>query len=192
MCQSPYVKSNYQRVPGDYYPTIDKRCVYALLQHFKIKKTDTIFDVCAPQGSGIIDTLREVGKQNAFCKPDSFEEKIRADWIITNPPYDRKLVDPIIERQIERIRRNEVSVFACLLRNNFDHAKSRQHIFKDETLYFGQVKMLFRPRWIEKSKGSPIHNYVWHIWSTAAGSEKGRNAFVRYPFVMYADGELHE
>lgn len=187
MAQSPYVKSNYPRVPGDYYPTLDKRCVYALLQSFTIPKDAIIFDVCAPQGSGIIDTLNEQGRQNAFCKPDAFEEMVAADWIATNPPFSRPLVDQIIERQIERVRRNEVSGFACLLRTNFDHAKSRQHIFKDEPLYFGQIKMLFRPEWFKvKKKKGPIHNYVWHIWHY---SLKGRTGS---PFVMYADGDLHE
>lgn len=186
MTQSPYVKSKYPRVPGDYYPTIDRRCVYALLQHFKIKKTEIIFDVCAPQGSGIIDTLKATGLDNAFCKPDAFEETIMADWIITNPPYSRPLVDQIIERQIERVRQNHVSVFACLLRANFDFAKSRQHIFKNNFLYFGQVKMLFRPRWIKKSKGSPIHNYVWQIWANPKLMK------CDYQITLYADGDLYE
>jgi hypothetical protein len=181
MTQPPYVKSNYPRIPGDYYPTIDPRCVYALLQHIEIKKSHTVFDVCAPQGSGIINTLKATGWENAFCKPDAFEDLIMCDLIVTNPPFTRPLVDMIIERQIERVRHNQVSLFACLLRANFDFAKSRQTIFKDE-LYFGQIKMTFRPYWSEERKSAPIHNFVWHIWA---------NSSKKFPVVFYADGELH-
>jgi hypothetical protein len=187
MPQPPFVKSNYPRVPGDYYPTIDERCVYALLHHGRIGKKEIIFDVCAPQGSGIIETLKKTGYENSFCKPDAFEENVFADWIVTNPPYDRKLVDLIIERQIERVRYNKVTGFACLLRANFDFAKSRQHLFREEILYYGQIKMLFRPYWSEERKAEPIHNYVWHIWHRTTI----KHTF-GYPFVMYADGELHE
>lgn len=186
MAQSPYVKSNYPRVPGDYYPTIDPRCVNSLLQCVSIRKDLVIFDVCAPQGSGIIDALQEKGRFNSFCKPDAFEKFIAADWVVTNPPFTRPLVDQIIERQIERVRHNEVSGIACLLRSNFDHAKSRQRIFKDEPLYFGQIKMLFRPLWFKVKKKGPIHNYVWHIWHHSLEGRAGS------PFVMYADGDLHE
>ena len=185
MTQSPYVKSNFPRVPGDYYPTIDKRCVYALLQHFPLKRTDMIFDVCAPQGSGIIDALKETGRENSFCKPDAFEETILADWIVTNPPYVRPLVDEIIERQIERVRHNQVTWFACLLRANFDFAKSRKHIFEDEPLYYGQIKMRFRPYWSKERTSEPIHHFVWHVWYSY-------NVRLSHPFTMYADGDLHE
>ncbi|MBK8467698.1 MAG: hypothetical protein IPL32_17935 [Chloracidobacterium sp.] len=188
MTQSPYVKSNYPRVPGEYYPTIDPRCVNALLECVSIRKDLVIFDVCAPQGSGIIDALQACGRQNAFCKPDAFEKFIAADWVVTNPPFTRPLVDQIIERQIERqierMRHNEIGGFACLLRSNFDHAKSRQHIFKNEPLYSGQIKMLFRPLWFKIKKKGPIHNYVWHIWKY---SEEPL-----YKTVNYADGDLHE
>ncbi|MBI5954346.1 MAG: hypothetical protein HY865_22035 [Chloroflexi bacterium] len=185
MAQPPYVKSNFPRVPGDYYPTIDKRCVYALLQHLPVRKQQIIFDVCAPQGSGIISTFKELGYSGSFCKPDAFDEVVMADWIATNPPFTRPLVDQIIERQIERVRHNHVGGFACLLRSNFDFAKTRKHIFQNEPLYYGKIQMLFRPYWFEKREGDkePIHHYVWHIWR-----------YSREPFynktIMYADGTL--
>lgn len=187
MAQSPYVKSNFPRVPGDYYPTIDKRCVYALLQCAPILKQQIIVDVCAPNGSGIISTLKEVGYENSFCKPDAFEDMIFGNWIATNPPYTRPLVDQILERQIIRVCHNHFDGFASLHRANFDFAKSREYLFKDNPYYFGQIKMCFRPYWAVKTKESngPIHNFVWHIWR----STKRESIF---PATMYADGDLHE
>ena len=187
MVQPPYVKSNYPRVPGDYYPTIDRRCVYAFLQYFPKSKQKIIVDICAPQGSGIIDALKEVGYENSFCKPDAFEDMIFGNWITTNPPYTLPLVDQILERQIERVIHNHFDGFASLHRANFDFAKKRKHLFEDCQYYFGQIKMTFRPYWAEKTKDSngPIHNFVWHIWlSTKRKTE--------FPVVMYADGDLHE
>lgn len=157
----PYVHSNYPRIPGDDYKTIDKRCIYGLLEHFSI--SGICLDVCSPGGSGIVLALKEQGI-SARGTNDAFEESIKADWIVTNPPYTRGLVDKIIWRQIGRVIKKEVHVFACLLRSNFDFAVSRTDMFMNCPYYLGQIKLLFRPWWSDDRKAQPIHNYVWHIW----------------------------
>jgi hypothetical protein len=176
--QSAFVKSNFPRIPEDFYPTIDKRCTYALLEHFR--PNGLSIDPCAPNGSGIIDTLKECGfdgvnlpdaNYNGIDLPNLTNGKGSLPgehWITTNPPYDRSIVDDIINRQIERVETKEVSTFACLLRSGFDHAKSRIEMFRNNPFYYGQIKLLFRPVWItpkpgEKTTG-PIHQFCWHIW----------------------------
>lgn len=157
---SPFVKSNFKRVPGDFYPTIDSRCVRALLA----KITDIrgpIVDCCSPDGSGIVDELVRLG-HNAFCVPDAFGD-ISARWIITNPPYSKDIVLPILERQVARVADLDCYGFASLMRTGFDHAKRYNHLFISP-FYAGQIKLLFRPWWSEDHKQAPIHNYTWHIW----------------------------
>ena len=175
--KEPYVHSNYERVPGDHYPTIDKRCIYGLLEYFEPKGLSV--DVCAPDGSGIIDTLKECGFRGE-CKGDAFADALSMEWIITNPPYERPLVDNIIRRQIQRLEAGEVYGLAILLRANFDFAKSRVDMF-DHRLYAGQVKLRFRPWWSESRKAQPIHNYVWQLW--LKGSQR------EHPRIYYSFGE---
>jgi hypothetical protein len=121
-----------------------------------------IVDPCAPNGSGIVDQLRAAGF-NAVGLPDAMGE-FSGDWIITNPPYDRRIVDKIMTRQIERVAAGEFAGFASLNRAGFDFAKSRVDMFANCPQYFGQIKLLFRPYWTESRKAQPIHNYCWHIW----------------------------
>lgn len=167
----PYVQSNFERKANDDYQTIDPRCVRALVN--TVPMAGKIVDCCAPNGSGIVDELKMLG-QNAVCVADAFSD-FEADWIVTNPPYTKGLVDEILTEQIVRIQLAEVVGFAALLRNNFDFAKSRYDMFTIPQ-YHGQVHMMFRPYWSTEKKAEPIHNFVWHIWRINNYGEP----FVRY------------
>jgi len=177
---SQFTKSNYARIPEDFYPTVDPRCIYAFLEHFQ--PSGPSIDVCAPTGSGIVDTLNNCGYSahfdhdalNGQYSPGAYQ------WIITNPPYTRPLVDDIITHQIERVESSQVYGVAVLLRSYFDHAKSRTAMFRDCPLYAGQIRLLFRPLWKKKEPGDhgPIHNFVWHIW----------HRDVDYPRIWWSEG----
>ena len=67
----PFVHSSYERKAEDDYQTIDTRCIKALLGTWTI--VDPIVDCCAPHGSGIVDTLRAMGR-DASGVPDAFGE----------------------------------------------------------------------------------------------------------------------
>lgn len=181
--QSPFVKSNYPRRKNDHYPTIDSRCVDALLNS-GVSQFNYIWDCCSINGSGILDRLRFLNRivyqgKNAYT-PNPFPKK-RIDWIISNPPYKRGEVDKIIAAQVERIKSGQINGVAMLLRTGFDHAKSYQYLFRYCPQYAGQIKLTFRPIWIKgKQKASPIHNYAWHIWNQLAESQDA-------PFVLYSE-----
>jgi hypothetical protein len=174
MAAVPFVHSNFERVANDFYPTIDSRCVYGFLEHFT--PDGLCVDVCAPDGSGIVDTLKACGYK-ADGLPDAFAENIIAQWITVNPPYKRGLVDEIINRQIQRLENKEVYGLAVLLRSNFDFAKGRKAMF-DHPLYYGQIKLRFRPWWSEDRTAQPIHNYVWQLWKIGESR----------PAVLFANG----
>lgn len=165
MTNKTFMNSGYARVAGDNYKTIDSRCTYAFLEHFH--PTGMCVDVCSPSGSGIVDTLLDCGYL-ALGLPDAFAEHLGygAEWIISNPPYTRDLVDKIIWRQIKRLIDGEVKGVAMLMRWQFDHSASRRLMFALNDYYFGQIKTLFRPRWFEKRPGDSqgMHPFIWHIW----------------------------
>lgn len=155
---SPYVQSNFPRIADDNYQTVDSRCVRALVETINI--TGEIVDCCSLNGSGIVSFLTYMGYQ-ASGVSDAFI-LFGGDWVVSNPPYKRGIVDKIIWAQIKRIN-NPCEGVAMLLRNNFDFAKSRYEMFTHPT-YYGQIHMMFRPWWSESRDAQPIHNYVWHIW----------------------------
>lgn len=172
----PYVHSKYKRIEDDNYQTVDKRCVKGLVETTFIH--GKVIDVCSPNGSEIVNALRELGHE-AYGYDDAFIGLVLGSWIITNPPYKKGIVDEIVWRQIQRVEKGEVVGFAVLLRTNFDHAKTRKGMFS-HPLYFGQVKLCFRPYWTEERKHSPIHNYVWHIWRGDTNIDYPIMPYVRY------------
>jgi hypothetical protein len=119
-----------------------------------------IVDCCSPSGSGIVTRLTEKGY---FCGgvADAFSD-FDCSWVASNPPYNKKVVDKIIWKQVNRLP--DILGVCMLLRSNFDFAKSRWDLFAGNPYYYGQIHMLFRPYWSENREASPIHNYVWHVW----------------------------
>jgi hypothetical protein len=138
-----------------------------------------VVDMCAPSGSGIVDALKSRGVSAYGCS-SAFENPLPHNprWGITNPPYSLDVVDEIMRFQISRVIRGELEGFAALMRTNWDHASTRQDIFKNCSWYYGQVKLLFRPIWFEKKVGghTPFHNFTWFVW---------HNEQQAYPRVMY-------
>lgn len=161
----PFVHSNYPRVEGDHYPTIDPRCLQGLLATCP-GICGRIVDPCSPRGSAIVDQLRERGYDAVGL--DSVADVERAAWIVTNPPYDRRIVDGIVEGALDLVIRGRVYGAAFLMRSNWDFAARRAALFRS-TLYRGQIKLRFRPWWSEERKAQPIHNYAWHVWAPGSG-----------------------
>lgn len=155
----PYVNSGFKRIENDNYQTIDPRCIHGLVAKWFIE--GDIIDCCAPNGSGIVSELQRLGR-NARGVTDAFSFE-PADWIITNPPYDRNIVDRIINHQLGRLKAGNVKGVAALMRANWDFTASRAYMF-DSDWYAGQIRMRFRPWWSEERDAQPIHNFVWHIW----------------------------
>lgn len=100
-------------------------------------------------------------------------EGLTPDAIITNPPYEKGMALKSVEQALALMQPQNGTVM-MLLRKEFDSAKKHRHIFRDCPAFQAKVDLLFRPRWIKGSKGSPRHNYAWYVWSwakanTAAG-----------------------
>ena len=50
-----------------------------------------------------------------------------------------------------------------LLRTDFDHAKSRQHLFQHPA-FSKKLVLTKRIKWFEDSKGQPSFNHAWFVW----------------------------
>jgi hypothetical protein len=83
--------------------------------------------------------------------------------IITNPPYE--LATEFIERAVSIIPAD--GFVAMLLRTDFDHAKSRQHLFGECASFWKKVVLTKRVKWFEDSDGQPPFNHAWMIWWAA-------------------------
>lgn len=157
-----FVRSGHTRIAEDNYQTVDPRCVQALVETLNLG--GECVDVCSPNGSGIVSELVKMG-YSARGIDNAFVDFVSADNVISNPPYARSIVDKIIYRQLQRLVDGDCQLVAMLLRTQFDHAKTRAPMFKNNSRYAGQIKMTFRPIWFLDTDTTPIHNYVWHIWA---------------------------
>lgn len=98
-----------------------------------------------------------------FLKWDQAANHVNA--IITNPPYE--LATEFIEHAL-RLMEPVGGVVAMLLRTDFDHAKSRSHLFRDCPAFAKKVVLTKRIMWFEPEPGakgkSPSFNHAWYIW----------------------------
>jgi len=85
--------------------------------------------------------------------------------IITNPPYE--LATEFIERALSIIPAD--GFVAMLLRTDFDHAKSRQHLFGECASFRKKVVLTKRIKWFDGSDGQPSFNHAWYIWAAHSG-----------------------
>ena len=83
------------------------------------------------------------------------------DAIVTNPPY--ALARLFIECALERMQPNNGMV-AMLLRTDYDHAATRQHLFGECPAFAKKLVLTKRIVWFEGPKAAPSFNHAWYIW----------------------------
>jgi hypothetical protein len=173
-------ESGYERKERDLYETPEWVTV-ALLPHIRSGIQDVWEPAC---GSGkMVRALSDgtpyiVRATDIADDPplDFLETAGLADAVITNPPYT--LASEFIWHALKTTRERG-GVVAMLLRTDFDHAKTRLHLF-DREQFAKKLVLLRRIRWFEDSKGSPSFNHAWFIWDW---KHKGP------PALAYATGE---
>lgn len=84
--------------------------------------------------------------------------------IICNPPYGESKRCELAMRFIEHALTLPVARIAILLRNDFDSAFSRQHLFRWCPEFAGKVVLLNRIKWFEGTSG-PSDNHAWFLFS---------------------------
>src|SRR5262245_54202695 len=89
--------------------------------------------------------------------------------LITNPPYGEGRRGELAVRFIEHALELKVPRVAMLLRNDFDSALTRQHLFRFNPYFSTKIVLLNRIKWFD-GPSSPSDNHSWFIWDhTHAG-----------------------
>ena len=118
-------------------------------------------------GSGkMVNALRSAGLSVVCSDIDSGQDFLElkatdASAIVTNPPYDK--ARDFIEHAIKLMVPNR-GLVAMLLRTDFDHAKTRRHLFSGSPYFARKVVLTKRIVWFEKKGAAPSFNHAWYIW----------------------------
>ena len=152
--------TGYERKERDLYET-PAWVTEALLPH--LPECRTIWEPAAGSGKmsrvpeGFAGTVisSDIAEGQDFLAADGFD----GDAIITNPPYE--LATEFIERALFLMASS--GLVAMLLRTDFDHAKSRQHLFQHPA-FSKKLVLTKRIKWFEDSKGQPSFNHAWFVW----------------------------
>lgn len=170
--------SGYLRQEADNYAT-PAWVTRALIPHIP-ERIKTIWEPAAGEGA-MTNVLRE--RPKAVVKatdirpgngmptaPESIDflaaHLCRCEAVVTNPPF--YLAQEFIEQALELTFR-ESGFVAMLLRSDFDHAKSRRHLFDDNPAWAKRLVLTRRIVWFVdpltgKPKASPSVNHAWFMW----------------------------
>jgi len=176
-------RSNFKRLPRDYYRTWDPRAVEPLVPH--LPKMGTFVEPCAGDGS-LIKNIHELTKYGMCCtfasdiepqesvipefviaKLDALELKSKGPKliknIITNPPWDVKILHPMIEHF------RKIAPTWLLFYADWMHTKRAipYLTFCEKIVSIGRVKC------IEHSKYGSKENAAWYLF----GNEEKKTIF---------------
>jgi hypothetical protein len=87
--------------------------------------------------------------------------KLDATAIITNPPYTSARA--FIEHALA-LMKPHAGIVAMLLRCDYDHAVTRQHLFASCPAFAKKLVLTRRIRWFEGTRGGPSFNHAWYVW----------------------------
>ena len=156
--------SGYARIADEQYETVPWP-VHALLCH--LPKPGCAWDPCDRGDGLLVDTLlryriNAVGTENDFLLIN--EPPPQVDTIICNPPYGERRRGELAVAFIAHALALKVPHIAMLLRNDFDSAITRQHLFRKEPRFAFKLVLLNRIKWFE-GPSSPSDNHSWFYWT---------------------------
>jgi len=155
-------RSDFERIERDFYPT-PYAAVIPLIAHLP-QKPFTFVEPCAGDGR-LIDHL---GLHNGVCihasdiepqsdeimEMDCFDVNAKAQYIITNPPWNRKILHPMIEHF------SNIAPTWFLFDSDWMHTKqSVSYLTK-----LKKVVSIGRVKWIEGSNSVGKDNCCWYLF----------------------------
>jgi hypothetical protein len=156
--------SGFERKPRDFYET-PAWVTVALIPHLRPfwRAWDPAAGsgkmVCALGAAGLEVESSDITDGVDFL----LERAVRsgADAIITNPPYAQ--AQEFIEHAL-RLTEPGRGLVAMLLRTDFDHARTRQHLFGGCAVFAKKLVLTKRIIWFERQNAAPSFNHAWFIW----------------------------
>lgn len=155
-------RSDFVRRDKDKYYT-PEAAVAPLLPH--LKGNSTFFEPCAGDGA-LIRHLESAGhtcryacdiepEHPRICKRDALEiSHVSADYVITNPPWDRKVMHPIIEHF------RSMAPTWLLFDANWLFTKQAAPYMR----HCSKIVTIGRVKWIEDSKMTGKDDSVWGLF----------------------------
>lgn len=163
-------RSNYVRQERDYYPTPEK-AVVPLIDH--LPYTFDYIEPCAGDGRlkdhiskltgghgkclymcDIEPRAKDVFRNDALTLDVGGEGIV--DYIITNPPWDRKFLHPFIWKAME------TAPTWLLFDADWMHTKQSSMLIT----YCSKIVSVGRVKWIEGSKGVGKDNCCWYLFDS--------------------------
>ena len=86
---------------------------------------------------------------------------VNSETIATNPPYT--YAKEFIETAL-RHTKDSWGIVAMLLRTDYDHAKTRSHLFAKCPVFSKKIVLTRRIVWFERKGAAPSFNHAWFIW----------------------------
>lgn len=162
--------SGYERIERDAYYT-PAWCTEVLLQH--VKFNEVIWE-CAAGTRAMSRVLEAGGYKVVSSDIETVMGTVRTidflnlreplhqfDDIVTNPPF--KYAKGFVEQALA-LTEYKIGKVAMLLRNEWDSAATRQHLFGKCPQFALKLVLTRRPKWFADNKASPRHNFSWFIW----------------------------
>ncbi|MFD2206616.1 hypothetical protein [Kiloniella antarctica] len=162
-------RSDFERKPRDSYWT-PYEAVIPLLPH--LHKGSTFEEPCAGNGQ-LQDFIEQAGhlctyscdiepQRNDIAKFDAFHiNKTNADFFITNPPWDRKILHPLI------VHLSDIAPTWLLFDADWMHTKQSAELMKRCV----KVVSVGRVKWIPDSKMTGKDNCAWYLFFGLDGTE---------------------
>jgi len=155
-------RSDFERIERDFYPT-PYSAVAPLIAHLP-QKPFTFVEPCAGDGR-LIDHL---GLHNGMCihasdiepqsdeimEMDCFDVNANAQYIITNPPWNRKILHPMIEHF------SNIAPTWFLFDSDWMHTKQSIPFLTK----LKKVVSIGRVKWIEGSSSVGKDNCCWYLF----------------------------
>lgn len=150
-------RSDFPRKPRDAYQTIDPKAVAMLIPH--LRGVRTFAEPCAGDGY-LVGWLQAAGLACTYegdiltgfdALSHRFEDEAQFDAIITNPPWRRDLMHPMIERFMQ------IAPTWLLIDADWQHTKQSAP-FIDQCSHIISVGRL---RWEPDTKMTGKDNAVW-------------------------------
>jgi len=168
-------RSAFDRVERDYYPT-PIEAVEPLIDHLPYGTFDYI-EPCAGDGR-LVAHLGHLTDGNAQCifmsdiEPraegiyqndalDIYLPEGVADYVITNPPWDRKILHPFIEHW------TEIDPTWLLFDADWMHTKQSATLMT----YCSKIVSVGRVKWIEGSKNTGKDNCCWYLFDVTGDTK---------------------
>jgi methylase of polypeptide subunit release factors len=156
--------SGYQRKERDAYET-PEWVTRALLTHLPAVKK--VWEPAAGSGQMVAVLRKRAIEVVASDLADGIDflgecDPRGADAIVTNPPY--ALAQEFIEHGLV-LMQPVGGVVAMLLRTDYDHAKTRMHLFHGSPAFAKKLVLTKRVVWFAGPNAAPSFNHAWYIWN---------------------------